>query len=248
MKVCILANSHVHMLKIAADAQPPSGWTPTFFGAPATGLRKLRRIKGGLGTKDEGLKTWLVRTSGGQDRIRFSDYDAFVIFGLALRPHGALQQFTDFQPYDFAVTETARLISHAAFRAAVRERLEKSAGARMMRYLGGRSPVIVVPAPVPKPALAKRPGFEWINAERGPRALRWATGVAFDEVRDMAAQRGFGFLSQPPDTLDETGFTKAEFAYGSARLTGSSYDEDDISHMNAAFGQIMLDAIGAALR
>ncbi len=246
MKVCILANSHAHALRLAAQERTPK-WRPVFFAAPANRMRRIRLTGGRLVARDAGVARWMDRTSGGVREVVLRDYDAFVICGLSLRALDGLRMFCDHQPVGRRVSDDVALVSEAAFRAAVRDRIQASAGARLMQLLKDRKPVLIVPAPMPSVRIAELPEFDWINRPGGAEAVRWISGIVLEEIRALADERGFRFMPQPPETLDERGLTRLEYAEDAVRFTGSAYSEDDISHMNTAYGALILHSIGGAL-
>ncbi len=248
MKVAILANSHVHMLKHAIDQRAPS-WSPTLFAAPARGLYSLRRLpkRQGLFTRKAELSKWLARTSGGLTEIRYDEYDSFAIVGLALRTHGALRLFDRYQPHRFRLDKSASLISESAFREAAKSELERSAGYRMMRLLSNqKQPVVVVPAPFPHHAIMERSGYQWMKHDDGTAAI-WINGVIESAIKDLAHPFGYKVLSQPAETISSLGLTKPEYGVGAKRITGGEYGEQDISHMGPVYGHIVLNQIGDAL-
>lgn len=250
MRVCVLANSHVYMLKMAADDHPPV-WTPTFFGAPAGGLRWLKRLpkRQGLYTRKARIRRWIVRTSGGLDRIDYQDYDAFVVVGLNLRTHDALAWFGKYQTAEHHIDPAARLISEAAFRDMIRAHLEASAAWRVMRLLAnaGDKPVLVIPAPFPHPAIGKRRAHSWVARPDASAAVGWINQTVHDEYRKAVTAMGYRFAVQPPETVGSDNLTAEEFSRDAANLSGRTYQERDVSHMNAEFGRIMLDLIGREL-
>lgn len=231
--------------------QPPA-WTPVFFGAPATMMNDLEQQPDGKGlySSDAALTEWLSFTSGGLTTIDYADYDAAVLVGMQFRSHRALQLFGRFQPEFLRFDPKSRLISEAAFRAYIRGRLTLSAAYHVMKMISEQSdiPVVVVPAPLPGEAIADRGGYRWLKNGAAPLATRWINDLVFEECRRLTETSGHRILLQPSHTIGPNGLTKPEYSVGARRLKGTEYDELDVSHMNTAFGLIMLDEIGKTLR
>ncbi|WP_421730456.1 hypothetical protein [Brevundimonas sp.] len=250
MRVAILSNSHINMIKLAATEAPPA-WAPTFFGAPATKMRGLVRLPRGRGlhTIDPNLKHWLSFTSGGKASIDYSDYDAFVVLGMGLRTHRALSLFCEFQPAALRMNRKARLISEAAFRVEVRERMRQSTAFHVMELLADQKrPVLVIPAPIPSQTLADRARYRWLKKGAvAASAVAWINEVTFTECQSLASAFNYRFASQPPEAIGRNGLALPEHSAAAFKLTGAGYAGTDVSHMNAAFGQIILQVIGREL-
>ena len=251
MRVAIISNSHVNMLKLAAMEQPPS-WTPVFFGAPADKMNDLERRPDGKGlySRNAALTEWLSFASGGLETIDYDDYDAFVLVGMQFRSHRALQLFGKFQPLSKRLDPKTRLISEAAFRTYLRGRLTLSSAYHVMKLISERSdvPVVVVPAPLPGNAIAARAGYRWMKNEAAAPVTHWINDIVFEECRMLADSFGYKTLIQPASTIGADGLTKPEYGVGARRLKGTDYGTVDFSHMNAAFGGIMLNEIGQVLQ
>lgn len=232
--------------------EQPLTWTPVFFGAPATMMSNLEQQPDGKGlhSRDAELTKWLSFTSGGLTTIDYADYDALVLVGMQFRSHRALQLFGRFQPAPLRFDDGGRLISEAAFRAYIHDRLILSGAYHVMKMISEQSdiPVVVVPAPLPNEAIADRGGYRWLKNEAAAPATRWINDLFFEECRRLTETFGYEFLLQPTHTIGANGLTKPEYSVGARRLTGTDYSEVDVSHMNTAFGGIILDEIGQALR
>lgn len=72
-----------------------------------------------------------------------------------------------------------------------------------------------------------------------------ALAVYMERARTIFADRGLRLIVPPPEVLGETGLTRAEFSRAAAPDSGValSADDFDYSHMNAAYGEVMVRTI-----
>lgn len=84
MKLCILGNSHIAALKSGWERIKDDfpGTTLTFFGSRRKRLGDLTIERDRLIPKNEFVRKDLALTSGGQEYVAPSEYDAILIFGL----------------------------------------------------------------------------------------------------------------------------------------------------------------------
>ncbi|MDR6757854.1 hypothetical protein J2Y48_003151 [Mycoplana sp. BE70] len=246
LNVCIFANSHVNMLKLAADKAPPDGWRPTFIGAPAAGLRGLRAKGNGqkIVPRGQRLREWFEKTSGGLTEVNLDRFDAIVVYGLGLRSHDALTILAEFQPMDLRFCAGSRLISEPAFGALIDAINDQRAAAHVLNLIKGCGKLIILaPAPLPNENLLLRADYQWIKSKKGQAAARWATGLCRDKWRERASAAGATLLLQPEDTITDGCLTLGEYAVGATRLSGRDYNADP-THLNATFGKRVLDDVG----
>jgi hypothetical protein len=236
------------MLKLATDATPPSGWKPTFVGAPAAGLRGLRAENSTtLVAQGAKLRRWVQRTSGGLKVIDLTKFDVIVIYGLGLRSRDGLIALTEFQPATVRFDDTSRLISESAFSALLASGFSRSTAMHVLNLVKGcGKPIILAPAPLPNENLLSRPNFDWMKTKEGQRAAAWATEVARRNWRAMAQDAGVSLLLQPEDTIVGGCLTRKKYAVGASRLSGRDYN-DDPTHLNPQFGKCVLDDISSML-
>lgn len=245
MKVCILANSHAKMLKLATDAAPPKGWTPTYFAAPAAGMGQLAVAGKSLKPLTASLKSKLIYSSGGQKRIRFDDYDAFVVAGLGLRMPLAYNLFNKHQPFGVRIDDERTLVSEAAFRASLRQMYSQSIAYRFASALRRtRKPVIIVPAPIPNERLLLEDEYKWIDSPRGAAAIQWLNALCMEEWRGLMGGRRTVFVEQPAETLGPLGLTWETYA---ERARFNNGRKEDSIHANLAYGLLVLGRLNAEL-
>lgn len=250
MKVCILANSHVAMLKKAHDRQPPEGWEPVFFAAPATRMKALKAIRNGriLATTDSVVQDYIHRTSGGRDEVVMADYDAFVVLGLTAKTQTAMRLFCSFQPAAHRVSADARLISEGAFRETVRDKFAATNAARFLRMTKkAGKPVLFLPSPLPSEVLLHNPAYAWVTEPGGAAAVAWINETCRALWQDMADAAGATLILQPAFTIGANHLTRAIYSDGAEQMSGQSYAVENADHMNEAFGQLMFGEIGKAL-
>lgn len=250
MKVCVLANSHVAMLKQASDKTSPTGWVPTYFAAQHTMMGKLRAsVDGrGLATKSLRLRKHLKMTSGGLSRVNFDDFDAFACVGLTIKVQTAYLLFEQYQPLRYRLSDDVPLISEDAFRAAVKARYTTTSGAKLLALLAkvGKT-VLFIPSPIPNQTFIDMPENAWAKTQKGQAALAWMNDLCREIWQEMATEYGATLILQPPKTIGDNHLTRADYNKGARGIRGQDYEQRDATHMNADFGQIVLDQITDAL-
>jgi len=250
MRVAIIGNSHVAMLKHASDADPPAGWTPVYFAAPHRMMAGLAPGPDGavLRPGDARLARHLAATSGGLREIDLAAHDAFVCVGLTVKVQTAQDLFADYQPERVRVSAAAQPISEAAFAAAVADRYATTPAPRLLRALARTGkPVCFVPSPFPNESLLDDPSRAWCATAPGMAALNWMNGLCRGIWGQARLSCGARVLDQPPATVGPSGLTLRRFHDGARGMAGQDYAGRDANHMNALFGRIVLDQIGAAL-
>lgn len=63
----------------------------------------------------------------------------------------------------------------------------------------------------------------------------------------MVADAGATLMLQPDDAISDNQLTAAQYGSGAQGILGQSYENDDPTHMNAAYGKLVLDQIGNVL-
>jgi hypothetical protein len=236
------------MLKMAADEKAPSGWQPTFVGAPAGALLGLR-TKGKdrkIVPRGAKLTDWFERTSGGLSEIDLRNFDAVVVYGLALKTQDALATLGQFQPLIFRFGSESRLISETAFSALIDAHYKSSTAVHVLGLIKDcGKPIILAPSPLPNENLLLRSDYQWAKTKEGKGAAKWATDLCREKWRALAREFGATLLLQPNDTIVDDYLTIGEYAVGATRLTGVAYN--DPTHLNSTFGHIALENIGDVL-
>lgn len=228
--IAVLGNSHAAALRFALDEAGgnfPGLGSLTFFARPAGsgGIDSLEREGDALVARDPALIDWLARTAG-THRIEAHAYDAFLLHGLT--PDASLIQRAvaalDGRCYGEAFTR----VYLEDFRAAVAwwmERSEALAIGRMLRGITG-APVFATL----KPLRARAPGEP---CSQIGSTLYAAYAGSFAAV---LADAGCTFLPQPSGTVVDGYLTDPRFA------------AEDGRHMTAAYGELVLADLAAALR
>lgn len=244
MKICILSNSHIASLKQATDCTQPQTWVPTYFGAGKTVLGDMTLSKDATALVPTSVeaKRAIGKTSG-QDQVIFDHYDAFFLYGLTAKTQTALNTFQKYQVFEHHVDSRASLVSEDVFRLAVRSQFSRTPAAKLLSLVArSGKPVVFSPAPFPSEVLVDLPEYSWLNSSEGSAAMLWINTLCEGLYKDMADAVGATLLLQPRETISSRGLTLREYGYGAKRLNGSAYDDAvDAHHMNARFGQIILN-------
>lgn len=234
MKVCVIGNSHIACLRAALN-ENPAAFTAgeiTFFGAAKGLLSKLvadqrdRKL-----TAPPEVAERLKRTSGGLSHIKVDSYDAFLVGGLS----NAVQSLVP--------TIASDRFSDAVKSATIRDFWNKQKLSQVIRTfrLVSDAPLFVMHAPlVAASDPVQMPGDAYASM------ISASQEVYFDEFSAK-------LLRQPDITLNGGMATRSEYSSGSVKLGDESsgdpqeHREGENSHMNAAFGGIMLQELAKQL-
>ena len=139
------------------------------------------------------------------------------------------------------------LVSLATFRAICHDTASQSIS-RQAPVTMANLRVAVTSIPMRSEITAERPeeeNYPDAKAARDfPDGLRDGFAMFQDIVEQVYAAEGATFIRQPDETIGDFGYTKAEFSRGSIKLDASLGAEDDLTHMNERFGQLISRAIG----
>lgn len=223
MRICVIGNSQMAVLKLGWDAVAADhpGVTMAFFGAPGDRLAGLERQGGRLVATDPDLAKRVGFTSGGADAVEPGAHDAVLLAGLnfGLGP--------GFAPG----------YSQAVQMAALRDRFAATLCGQicaLVRAAAPDTPVHVMPNPL------RRRG-----SEGGARALQpYARRLEIARAALHPGLAGGAVAGQPPATIVEETWTDEAYGDGAVGLDQGrglrAKGAEDTNHMNAAFGAAFL--------
>lgn len=261
-RLCVIGNSHVACLKLAAEA-PPAGLPPAdWFAASANSTSALRLAENRFLTADDSrVRRQFAAVSGGRERIDLADYDAFALVGICVQLRDVLRFFRSHCLWRHREWRAERaLISDANFRAYLAGLYgwRPAYGlARRIAAVRPGAPVLLLPAPAPNPTALGDKTMAEVAALRDTPYFAELDRLHRAIAARAAAAAGARLVLQRDATLAAPGFTAARFGVGSVGLQGpraaspgqgSGVRENaDAWHMNPAFGRTRLEDIAAAL-
>jgi hypothetical protein len=235
MRICVIGNSHVAMIKIAWDAiqSDYSDVEITFFAAKVPMLRAIRRRGDKLIFSRDVLRQAMLLTSNGIDHIA-ADYDAYLIVGAEISLRTLVNPAEKLGPQRMDTLD------------AVAE-LESTLAVTIIRHLRKitTAPIAVLPAPYHTGANAAF-AYEWKHGDGTMTLLNDAYVAALDT---LSRKLNFEFHPQPRETLQPTEFlTQDKFSHGAMRydVQGKS-GQGDGRHMNMEFGALYLRSVLSTL-
>lgn len=223
MRLCVIGNSHVAAIKQGWDeigAEFP--WLePQFFGARGDALLDLHAQGDRLVPAHDDLAGKLAHTSGGETSIDPSRFDAALLVGMNYIPP---------MPADARLSQAVRA---AAARAAFDETLAGHVFAQL-RQAAPALPVHVLPNPLRRKA-AKAKGDPVAVVPYAVRLADFRLGLGAGPVH---------VAGQPTETIVDDLYTADRYGIGAIALDqgrgARAKDEDDVSHMNAEYGTLVL--------
>lgn len=225
MRLCIIGSSHVASLRNGWDRMDSAtaGVEIVFFASLGNGMMALQPQGGKLVPSRPNVARNMAFTSGGRKNIDPEEFDAFLIYGLAL-----------------PVPRLEPGISAAVVRQVVQDTLEQSGVAVLLGRLRQVTdkPVWVAPNPLE----LVRDGEATDRRYRPYRDMALALAAAMD----LPPER---MLLQPAETFGPGLRTEARFGEGSVRLLPAApglgplaHPEGELLHMNADYGRLWLQA------
>lgn len=256
MRLCVIGNSHIAALKLGWDAvlaeggAERAGITPTFFGAPRDGIRHVKLEDDCLVARRKEIADYFRLISGGQDRVRLDDYDAFLLVGLNVSSKRILR-FYKTHAWVGLGGVAGKVMVHPAF---ARDFLaERYADTRMVDMAG----TIRAATGRPVVAVAEPHWASWARTASDVPDYGWraailagdsaAIGQAFGQAVTEALAPHAIFVPQPEETVEDGIMTRAEFNKDASRLITGEGGGTDASHMNGAYGRAVWSAVARAL-
>lgn len=243
MKVCIVGNSHIAALKLAANAGAlgGTGVEAVFFGAPGQRFKKLRCDNGVL-SGPRSLERIFLKVSGGRyTQIDPSDFDAVVVYGGGLFLHrlvGSLHRTMNVDGVH---------LSEACLGKGIERWFTRKHTFRLAKQISRHAKRVLL-APRPCPAMS-----EMVRKARdgGDELQPWAWQTldpvfrrfVWEQCEKVVRNHGLEMLFQPETTLDRNQYTDARYTKDSTRLlgVGRKHEDNDVTHMNAAYGHAVFE-------
>jgi hypothetical protein len=239
IRICFVGNSHLGAIK-----QALSGFLQknnieadvVFWGVAGTNF-SYPQVHYDSGSLISPLPHFSEMVSGGRyrEKLPLLDFDVVVFYAA-----------------DVGISSTAQMLqwrlrdrrnySGRFFDAAVDDLLKTRMSATAVSKIINDIPVderpakiVVCPSPLYAPSSKHFPNIEY---------GRQLVSRVFDATRSHFEKNGAVFVSQPEATMESGLYTKQSFSTQSVKLLeGVPHGDDDYSHMNADFGEIMLTAI-----
>lgn len=249
MILCFLGDSHLAAVKAAWDRMQGAhpGLQVDFFGAPARQWQGAVRIGAdAIEPAAPALRESFARASGGTDRIVLDRYDGFHLFGPGLSIRHVLAAYRHYRADSHRSRVAARhLVSDACFLQLLEDLAEASQAVALARAIRARTgaPVTLVLQPMPLETEA------WRGTQRDHEVLQAMVAAGDDERlrsrwldvhQQLARRHGLHCVAQPDATLAGPLRTRREYGLDPVGWLRSL---DDGWHMNARYGEVLLESI-----
>ncbi len=255
-RVCFIGNSHLACIKKAMDKNREAdreGISATFFTASASWMSHLRQKNGFLlpVAKDQkeqsDILKWLNISSGGKDRIAFSEYDAFVICGGGFRfVINLLNSYSTREGVPYSVPE--HFVSYEFFREIIEARFRYSrAGYKVAKKIrqNTEAPIVIFSEPCTTVEWLAMKGLGNLTSAVGSNFMKELYKDYWESNRSLSNSLNARFVVQPDITLEAPGFTKKHYNKRGIGLAVGTRNEGvyDGMHMNHEYGEMMLKDI-----
>jgi len=251
-RACIIGNSHLACLKLGWEnaRSRHAGIDFSFFGSPGLGFQDMELAGAALVPTNSGLAADMQWTAGHKE-IALDHYDAFVLVALQFAPTRVSQVARQFSYVDACLDPRKRLVSRACFEQAISDGLQSSIAislSKTIRSASGR-PVFLLPQPHVSAAWRETPAFRGGFHESPDGCWPLLASVWKDCASRIAREAGAVVLFQPQETIEDSFFTRDIYSRDSVMLAegySRRHPDDDFVHMNAAYGELLVEALIAA--
>lgn len=277
MKICVIGNSHVGMLRAAVRELGPEGPDLTFFAKAGDGLENATIRGSVIAARDRDLRAAQARF-GMPEEVDVARFDAILLVAGTASIYSALRILQECRVSGWPSCATRReliigpdtigpdtigpdtapqdkpLVSEPAFVAALADQARAGVSFRFARAFrrAGDVPIFLVPQPYPSERVfeSTRPreyGFHRVRANGDGAALSTCLARAIDQA--FGGIGNLTILHQPADTIAH-GFTTARaFTRDAVRVDGhTAQHATDLLHVGPAFGKQVLSRVIAGLR
>ena len=266
MRLCVIGNSHVGMLRAAARGLGPDGPELTFFAKAGAGLEKARIRGSTITATDPDLRAAQARF-GMPAAVDVATFDATIFVAGTASIYSALRILQSFRVSGWPSCDVERedgascgsnqreraLVSEPAFVATLADEARRGFSHTFASALRRASsgPMYLVPQPFPSERVfdtARPRDYGFLRARMNGDGAAIAAGLkhaidqAFGDIDDITV------LHQPQDTVAH-GFTTARaYARDAVRVDGDTPQHaTDLLHVGPAFGQRVLARVVASL-
>lgn len=262
MRICVIGNSHVGMLKSALDGAKGYPIQLTWFAKAGPGIDRVEFDDTGFEAKEPRLVAAL-KQSNMPTRVKFEELDGLVLVGNTLSVFQALYLLKTHKISTWPSGESQsvnirsrhktplrrQLLSYPAYISAMVEYIQSNATHRFAKTLRSYTdiPIQILPQPFPSVKIIEAPRRKYPGFLR---LLRTQDGLNLAESLGEAHRRAFSevncltILTQPPQTVEYGFLTSSKFTYSARVLDGSKFvSENDVLHANAGMGKLYLDLI-----
>ena len=254
MKICMIGNSHIGALKLGwKQIRHSHRHEVSFLGVPGVQIRNLAIEQGTVVPTSDNSRKYFEKTLGAES-IELDRYDVVVVVGCGLNLIGALSVTSRWRPYTL-VDETARddqtqfdLVSDRLFAEILSSKIRKSLANRYITKMArqGAARVLYVTTPLPSSEIRLKPQEDPVKD-----LVAGAHGPAVASLYRDAIEQVMGrdkVVFPPADVLVDGAMTDMRYSRGSLRLDGKrEHPEDDMHHMNADYGALVLEAVFSRL-
>ena len=244
MKICIMGNSHLAALKLAWQqlSAEYSSIELVFFGARASAMAHLDVQNNCLVSTHPETEHDMQFTSGGQNAIDLSSFDAVWLYGLACDVNLFIPTLTTHQ-LESLTDINRKFLSRACFTQLCRDRLQHGILYKLTRLVRQISdlPVYVSPSPFPSRTCVDDPSEKWNALSANDGSVIQSS--YYDGIITALNDYNTVFIPQPNDSIVDFLFTAPQYAKDSIRLTeglSTKHAHDDYVHMNQAYGVLFL--------
>jgi hypothetical protein len=248
-RLLLFGNSHLSSLRLGWDdvATQHSSYQCIFFGAPAM-WSKHAQLEGGTITISSKMLADKVARLSGRKSVTLADYDVIGIVGMFFGFAACVKELRRVHIYGMVPQKPdSQIISRACLRTMFHHILKSSPGFEWANKIkrASHKPVLLIPTPFSSETRLEVDEHIRPVAQHFRKSIPNVFGIYEEVERSVASSAGLIIVEPPPETIAFSGFTKAEFSRGSARLLDqqAKHPAEDYTHMNSSYGAKMLAQI-----
>lgn len=256
MKLCVIGNSHVGMLRGAMQRPGAEEIALTFFAKAGNGIDRAT-IRGSVISAEDPDLAAAQERFGMPGEIDVDGFDGVIFVAGAVSVFHAMKIPIRHQvfgwPSQRRMPNSLPVISKAAYVAALADQARAGVSYRFARALRAAStvPMFLVPQPYPNAKVLKsiEPRdliFRRIHVAGDGPALTAGLARALDRIAGEID--GFSVLHQPEETIAEGFLTAPAFTRDAVRVDGNTPQHGaDLLHVGPAFGARVMERVHAVL-
>ena len=243
-RICILGNSHAACWMVAWNTTKHlyPGYHLTFFMVGGYELGNLLIENGRLIAGNNKLKQQMQQSSGGLAEIDPDEFDHIVIVSLTFGYRNLTPLFKQCCSLATGHRNNCQLISDQLFEQAASDILHASLALKIARQLREITvkPITLAPAPCQSEDALQEKDIEIATLLDKVDILSNYYTLFCEQALCVAKSVNSDLLLQPEATFALPGYTKRELARNGINSTLTKAANNDVSHMNQQFGEIMI--------
>ncbi|EBA04255.1 hypothetical protein RB2150_07128 [Rhodobacterales bacterium HTCC2150] len=188
----------------------------------------------------------LSNTINGRETVSLTEYDLVFWVGYHSPVDALVRLMHNYAIDDVIEHDAPQRLSFILFREILMEFVNNCIPNRIWLDAAKQTKLVIHLCPIAAETCLAIPQNKknWQIATANSRIFKRILELMMKRLSARLAHHNIDVVEQPQETLAENGMTKTEFSVGSIRLMNAeAHPEKDFSHMNSAYGRLLLNAL-----